>query len=291
MTIKPLLAVPIKDFAALRFPVLASPKLDGIRCIIQNGVPYSRKLKPIPNRFVQEQLKGLPEGLDGELMLDVPGNFAKVSSAIMSHEGEPDFTFWVFDRAGDGSYQTRYQYLDNWLIGNEHTPRVQLLQQTLCKNLDELSAFEAKCVAHGFEGAMVRSLDGVYKQGRSTEKQGILLKWKRFRDDEAIIIGTKELMHNDNEATTDALGHTKRSSAKQGKRPAGVLGALRCRRPDGVEFDIGTGFTDTMRDLYWAGRASLVGQRAKYKYQPDPSAPADAAPRFPIFLGLRHKDD
>ncbi len=287
---RPLLAVPIEHFDRLKFPVLASPKLDGIRCIIRGGVAMSRHLKPIPNRYVQAQLKGAPEGLDGELMLEVPGTFAKVSSAIMSHDGEPDFTFWAFDMVGPDPYDVRYLNLTAE-VQNLQGSRIMRLEQTLCNNLDELSAFEERCVEHGFEGAMVRSRDGAYKYGRSTEKQGILLKWKRFRDDEATIIGVEELMHNDNEATTDALGHTKRSSAKAGKRPAGVLGALVCRRADGVEFNIGAGFTDTMRDLYWAARATLPGQRAKFKYQPDPSAPADAAPRFPVFLGLRHKDD
>ena len=290
MTFRPLLAVQIEHFDRLRFPLLASPKLDGIRCIIHGGVAMSRHLKPIPNLYVQAQLKGAPEGLDGELMLDVPGNFSKVTSAIMSRDGEPDFTFWAFDIVGPDPYDVRYLNLTAETQSLEST-RIKMLGHTLCKSMDELSAFEAKCVEHGFEGAMVRSLDGAYKQGRSTEKQGILLKWKRFRDDEAIIIGVEELMHNDNEATKDELGHTKRSTAKAGKRPAGVLGALHCRRSDGVEFSIGAGFTDTMRDLYWAARATLPGQRAKFKYQPDPSAPADAAPRFPVFLGLRHKDD
>lgn len=284
---KPLLAVPIKDFDKLKFPVFASPKLDGIRCIIIDGRPQSRHLKTIPNKYVQAQLAGLPDGLDGELMLDVPGKFSNVSSAIMSRDGEPDFTLWVFDIVGDEPYIDRLKRLE----ALPAHPRVQVLTQKMCLNIDDLSAFEAQCVEHGFEGAMVRSLGGEYKFGRSTEKQGILLKWKRFCDTEAIIIGVKELMHNDNTLTTDLLGHAKRSHAKAGLRPAGVLGALVCRHPIFGEFDLGTGFTDTMRDLYWAGRASLPGQLAKFKYQPDPAWVAGDGPRFPTFLGLRHKDD
>ena len=45
---KPLLASPA-DLSTLRFPVLASPKLDGVRAIVKDGVVLSRSLKKIPN--------------------------------------------------------------------------------------------------------------------------------------------------------------------------------------------------------------------------------------------------
>ena len=98
MTFKPMLAGKAPaDLSTLAFPLLASPKLDGIRCIMRGSIAVSRKLLEIPNRYVQSQLKGLPDGLDGELMLDLPGSFNAVQSAVMSVDGEPDFTFCAFD--------------------------------------------------------------------------------------------------------------------------------------------------------------------------------------------------
>ena len=64
---KPLLAYTVSDLAAVRFPVLASPKLDGVRCVIRDGVAMTRTLKPIPNRHVRAMLAHLPD-LDGELI-------------------------------------------------------------------------------------------------------------------------------------------------------------------------------------------------------------------------------
>ena len=99
MTFKPLLAYTVKDAEALRYPVLVSPKLDGIRCVIHNDQPVSRTLKPIPNRFIQSELGFYPP-FDGELMVGDPldpAAFNKSTSGIMSHDGEPAFTFWVFD--------------------------------------------------------------------------------------------------------------------------------------------------------------------------------------------------
>ncbi len=51
---KPMLADAIEpDKYPLRFPLFVSPKLDGVRCVVRDGVAYSRSLKPIPNQFVQ----------------------------------------------------------------------------------------------------------------------------------------------------------------------------------------------------------------------------------------------
>jgi hypothetical protein len=75
---------------------------------------------------------------------------------------------------------------------------------------------------------MLRDPNGPYKFGRSTRKEGYLLKLKRFCDSEAEVIGVVELMHNGNEAKTNALGRTERSTRKAGKTGMGVLGALAC---------------------------------------------------------------
>src|SRR6187549_3347693 len=96
---KPMLSGKLTDPHALAYPVLASPKLDGIRCLILNGVPVSRNLKHIPNDAVRGMLTGLPP-MDGELVVGpVNGTdvFQRTSSGVMSKDGVPKFTFWVFD--------------------------------------------------------------------------------------------------------------------------------------------------------------------------------------------------
>ena len=54
---KPMLACECSDITQVKFPIMASSKLDGIRCTIFGGVAYSRSLKPIPNKFVQSWAK------------------------------------------------------------------------------------------------------------------------------------------------------------------------------------------------------------------------------------------
>lgn len=291
-TFKPMLAGKAPaDLSALKFPLLVSPKLDGIRCIIRDGKAMSRKLLPIPNKFVQSKLARLPDGLDGELMLDLPGSFNAVQSAVMSVEGEPDFTFCVFDWHGAAvTFESRL--LNVTLFNGLDGPHIDRVPHIKVHTTQELMALEEQYVGQGFEGLMIRSLDGPYKCGRSTEKEGYLLKVKRFEDAEAVIIGCLEMMHNDNEATTNALGHTKRSHAKEGKRPAGVLGKFQCATTTlgCIEFECGAGFTAAQRAEFWQRRDELIGQTIKFKFQPDPSG-GYVAPRCPIFLGFRSEID
>lgn len=286
MTFKPMLASPVEDTAALTYPLLASPKLDGIRCIIIGGKVYSRKLKLIPNKLVQA-LFGRPEYefYDGELIVG-PSNakdvYHRTYSGVMSEDGEPDVRFYVFDhiaRVEDGYLDRSYNLKGDY--------RVEVLEQTPIHSEDALLCYEEQVLKEGYEGVMVRAVNAPYKYGRSTTKQGWLLKLKRFVDDEAEIVGVEELMHNANEATTDELGHTKRSTHQAGLVGRDTLGALVCVK-DGIKFNIGTGFTADQREALWAIRDSLPGMFAKFKHF---QIGAKEAPRFPVFLGLRDPID
>ena len=92
----------IEDTSKIKFPVLVSQKLDGIRCLIINGVAVSRNLKPIRNEHIQSIIgKQEYNGLDGELIVGSPlakDCYRVTNSGVMSKEGEPYFTYYVFDR-------------------------------------------------------------------------------------------------------------------------------------------------------------------------------------------------
>lgn len=284
---KPLLAATLESMADARFPVLASPKLDGIRCLVIGGAAVSRSLKPIPNAHVRAVLADLPD-LDGELIAGdpcAPSCFTDSTSAVMSRDGAPVFTFHVFDRLNDSR-----PFADRLasLAGLNH-PAVRVVPHVLIHDGDGLARFEAESVAAGYEGVMIRDPAGPYKHGRSTFREGVLLKVKRFTDDDAAVIGFEELQHNENAATVGALGHTERSTAKAGLRAGGTLGALICRAPGWSEpFRVGTGFSAAARSEIWAQRATLPGRLVKFKHQ---AAGASVAPRFPVFLGFRAVSD
>ena len=276
------------DLDKLRFPLLISPKLDGVRAYVKNGVVWSRSNKPIPNRHVQGTFRNV-ENLDGELIVGPatsPTCYRDTVSGVMREEGEPKVRFYLFDRFDNPAdpYIVRYHALSTKGIG----VRSLILEQIRVVDLDELLRWEEDYVALGYEGLILRDPEAPYKQGRSTVKEGYLLKLKRFVDSEAMVVGFEERMHNGNEAKVNELGRTSRSSHKANKTGRGDLGALVLQTPEGVEFSCGTGFSEKERRDIWQNRDRYLGQFAKYKHFP---VGVKDAPRHPVFLGWRDKID
>jgi DNA ligase-1 len=289
---KPLLAGKVSDTSTLPFPLAASPKLDGIRAVnLWGNELLSRNLKAIPNRHVQA-LFGKPEfkHIDGELICGDPRAkdcYRVTNSAVMSEDGEPDVSFFVFDHFEKPleSFQDRLMMLKDQVGG---MARVVIVPQKIVHTEAELLALEEAWLDEGYEGVMLRWLGGYYKNGRSTDKECLLLKLKRFADGEAEVIGFEELYSNQNEATKDALGHTERSQHQEGMVPMNTLGALIVRSATGVIFKIGTGFTILDRKTIWKAREQYLGKIVKYKHF---EIGVKDKPRFPVFLGFRDRRD
>ncbi len=294
MTLKrPMLAGTITDSSKLRYPVIASAKLDGIRCLKVDGKVVSRSFKPIQNEHIRAILEfELPEGADGEIMSGE--TFQDCTSAVMRRAGKPEFTFWMFDlfdiRNLKEPYTERIHQMEQW-ERKQNSVHVAVVPTRLILSEMELLSYEEECLADGFEGVMVRDPDGPYKEGRSTEKQGWLLKLKRFVDAEAQVIGFEELFHNLNAVEINELGLTTRSHAKEGKVPADTLGKFKVRDLEtGAEFFIGTGegLTQSLRKTIWRNRRAYLGKVVKYKYQ---AVGVKEVPRLPVWLGFRDRRD
>lgn len=287
----PLLAADAKN-ADLRFPLIGSPKLDGIRCVMREGKAKSRSMKPIKNVYTRETLEKhgeLLKDFDGELM--VGDIFNSTTSGINTILGQPNFTYHVFDRVSDDPFHVRFKSLEEI----ELPSFCKIVPHTPIRSQEQLETFYEKMLFEGFEGVMLRDPYGRYKCGRSTEKEGILFKLKPFEDSEALIIGFEELLHNENEQTTNELGHSHRSTKQEGKIPGNTLGKFlvvgtQDEHFGGVDFKIGTGkgLTKSLRQEIWDNKEKFLGKLVKFKYQKIGSIDK---PRIPIFLGFRDKDD
>lgn len=300
---KPMLAASAtnEDIEKFQFPLLASPKLDGIRAIVLNGVVMSRSLKPIRNKKVQELFGRIEfEGFDGELILGEathPDCFNR-STALMGEKirgglEDLEITFHVFDMIPeilDASSFVRYQKIkEHFEVLAPLNLNVKVVPQIQVNSLEELLSFEENMLNSGYEGVMVKSLDGKYKHGRSTLKQRLLTKVKRFQDSEAIIIGFEQKRQNIAERELDAFGYQKTTCKKDDFVLVDTLGALIVQDiENGLVFNIGTGFDDAMRKYIWDNQDSLKDNIVKYKHF---STGAKELPRFPTFLGFRDADD
>lgn len=300
-----------RNLQLLRYPVYATPKIDGIRLFTDDKVPIKsgalslptcRSLKPLPNLHTSNIIADLSSGFDGEAVtyerqdLFSDGKlhmrpFHQVQSDLMSVQGDPTFRYHVF---GCHVMRRELRYLDmiDCLERWEAPDFVIKVLPTRCDNPDELTEFFAKCIADGHEGVCLRTGNSpMWKctsaDGRSSLKEQWLVKWKLFHEQEAEIIGVEEEMRNNNPQSLDARGLQVRSSHQDNMVGKGRLGALICRI-HGVEFKIGTGFSAQQRENLWLAQAALPGQFATFKSQ---SFGAHEAPRIPVFKAIRDPRD
>jgi len=281
---------------------LASPKIDGIRIVCHPTLgPVSRSLKPIPNAFIWQILQhSALKNLDGEVVLDWndPRTFNRTQSAVMSRDGCPSFEYRVFDNieaattCGFGVRLNDAQHVVDGLLDIEGlSAYVKMVPHVEIRSYEQFEAYEAEQLALGFEGVMLRHKAARYKFGRSTWREGGLIKVKRFEDAEGVIVDWEPLERNENEATLDNLGLQKRSSHKAGKvaddtRVGNFILRVLNGNFAGVLVSCGSGLTNGERLEYRTQVESWIkrGQLVTFKYQAHGSKDA---PRLPIFKGLR----
>lgn len=312
--LKPLLAATYTGKHPIKFPIIGSQKIDGIRCIFVNGIPMTRSLKDaIKNDHTRNGLiqacGDVP--FDGEIICgDILDSAvcSNTASGVMKKSGTPEWLYLVFDYAHpdwkDRPYSERVAEAARQVALINH-PQVRMLPQKTFHTEEELFAYEDANALGGFEGTMFRTHDGPYKYGRSTEKENILVKIKRWEDCEAIILEVFEEQENQNEAKTNALGNTERSSHKENKVGKGTVGGYLCKTKRGideqsglfgldcngpwVEFYLGAAANMKAEDriALWEIRDTIPGRKAKLKYQKTEGA---EAPRFPVFLLFREDE-
>lgn len=261
----------------IRFPAIASPKIDGFRGYVQHGKLTMRSGKPCANRATQEFFSHPAlEGFDGELVVGSPvskDGFHATSSGLRTENFDPRATFLVFDIIeATLPFSGRLEALQVKMQGlpAEYRERVVMVQQSTVQNVTDLLKFEDVCIDLGFEGVIVRKPSGRYKNGRSTVEEQGMLKLKRFVDAEAVIVGMEQEL--------DKHGRRKES-----------MGALVVRDlKSGTEFNVGTGFTWKVRSEFWQLGSRANGVFIKYKYFPRGTKDK---PRHPVFVGVRPHED
>lgn len=286
---RPMLAETISEENSqmIRYPVYGSPKFDGFRAFVQHGVMYSRSAKPIPNPEVQAMFRNL-HGYDGELIVGQPWDvncFGQTSRIVTSKTALVAGTvrYFVFDRwdLGQEYFVTRLSLIDPVYRVTHH----------LLRNAQEVLAYEAKMLAEGYEGIILRNPHAPYKFGRSTMSDQGMMKLKRFADYEGMVTDVEEMYRNTNPAKVDAQGYMDRGSKQEGMVPAGCLGNL-VLDYQGQVIRVGQGFTQEMREELW--KKPPIGQLAKFKCPPGgkPVSQGGTGLRPPyVFVGFRSELD
>lgn len=272
----------------VKFPIYGSIKYDGFRTAIKDGKTVLNSLRELDNLHTRNKLTSLPslEGYDGELVI-LPLNdnkcFNRCQSAFRAAKGEPAFHFVVFDKINELTFEERWvkaghPEFPDWVIVD--TP-------ILLENREQLDQFVEEVLSDGHEGVCLRRPETKYKFGRGTFKEQQLLRIKPMETAEGEIIDFVCEFENTNEASINALGRSKRSSAKDGLVAKDTLGKFVCMTERWGKVMI-SGFSDEFADEVWQNKGKYLGQLATFNYQEIGSIDQ---PRLAKFKGIRARAD
>lgn len=232
-----------------------SEKLDGVRAYWDGKQLISRggNIIQAPAWFTADFP---PRPLDGELWL-ARQQFAQILSTVSKQQPVSSewqqLAYYIFELPqAEGTFTERIRMMQ-LLVQQQNSPYLQVVPQFRVADRATLLATLTQLEQAGAEGLMLHHQDAHYKTGRSAD----LLKLKTYQDAEATVIGYRP---------------------GRGKYQ-GMVGALVVRTPDGLEFAIGSGLTDALRQT-----PPAIGSEITYRYN---GYTSNGIPRFARFLRER----
>lgn len=269
----PMLAHSFDEAKKIVYPVHEQPKLNGVRCLAhwKNGSVelMSRGGKVYEIDHIRKSVASfLPKELvlDGEIYLHGV-TFQEVTRLVKKYRpGETEkLQLWAYDLFEEDKTDTPWsQRADQltYLFRKLEVPSVVPVQHAVATCKQDVLDIQKGFVKEGFEGGIVRLLDGEYELGHRSRS---LLKVKTFQDKEYEIIGFKS---GDGKFSDCVIWVCK---TKEGKEftvvPKGTLEKKR-RLLKEAKSHVGEGLTVRYFDLFESGE-----------------------PQFPVGLGIRGEED
>lgn len=202
--LKPMLAKEYKDYVAkVKFPVISSPKLDGIRLNAHHAGLFSRDNKPFVSvPHIYKALRPFFEKyseyvLDGELYNpELKNDFDKIVSLVRKSKPTPEdleesesmVQFWVFDVFRKDGKEIHAAHVRKQMIVESmkwlNSKYIFALEHTICNSQEELDTTYSNYLDTGVEGQMINTYNALYQHKRTQD----LLKRKEFQDAEFEIL-------------------------------------------------------------------------------------------------------
>jgi len=225
------------DWNKVRYPYIASPKLDGIRATYIENKFYTRTGKEIigVDHIIKDLSKIIVHApLDGELLIpNIP--FQVSLGKIRSNDPTPSAKFYAFDMIDTHvKFTERYEELCKFKGFSEY---IEILDHHIVNSRQEIMKLFDENLNLGLEGLVLKNPNHFYKRTRSTD----WMKLKNELSEDLPIIGFEE-------------GRNKYENK---------LGALIVRRNNGVEVNVGTGLSDHDREEIWNNKEKYLGKTAE----------------------------
>lgn len=301
------------DLDSITYPIQASYKLDGIRCIFYKGAMLSRSLKSIVNKQLRKKFAPLIEYskerqciIDGEIY-SPKLTFQEITKFCMTKDFTdpktikkekgvleiPDhLKFYVFDAVGS-SFETPFEkrFFALALDMQQFPGLVQVVKHVWVNSKEELNQLFEKALSEGCEGLILRDPDGIYKQGRGTLKEGIIYKVKPFVTEDSKILEVIQATKVDPQAEKEIneLGYSK-TSRKKGDRILIEKAAAFLVDYKGKPLKVTIAMPDRDKIAIWKNRKEYIGKVLEYKFM-QVGMKQEGLPRHPISIRIRYDKD
>jgi DNA ligase-1 len=300
----------------LKFPCIVQPKLDGVHSLNRHGKCIGRSLKAHENRYITEKFSKpeyhgfCGEKINADLGATHPDLCRITSGDLRRHEGEPNITWYLFDYVTEETknfgYVQRMQMLRDFILNNctdVDWSNFEFVESVTVNSMHELLAIENEYLEQGYEGIIIRDPNAPYKYGRCGKTFMGCWRVKRFIEEEILVDKINEGMHNANEAKTNELGRTERSTHQENMQPNGLLGNMegttlkdiydpqsqKLLIPKGERVTVSPGEMDhSKRKFYFDNPSEIVGHVIKFKMFPKG---IKDKPRFPTYVSHRNSND
>jgi len=296
----------------LNYPLLASFKLDGIRCIFYKGQMLSRSLKQIQNKQLREKFEPIRSYseefnliLDGEIY-SPELTFQEITSFVMTQDFEdvksikkygevkkiPEhLKFYCFDSIDDDNFDKPFNQRANYMIAFTTTWEdiFELLYQNRVVDKSQVEELFTKALENSCEGLILRDSNGRYKFGRGTLKEGLIYKVKPFRTFDAEITGVVQstVVDPNAEKKTNELGRSVTSKKKDDRILIEKASAFNVEY-ENKELKVVLAMTDEEKEEVWKNRDSYIGKIIEYKGM---LVGAKDVPRHPVMIRFREDKD
>lgn len=215
--------------------------------------------------------------------------FYKIDSydkGIAKHKFHNPLQFHIFDMIIEDNFTQSFQgRVTEMKMQLEISERIKVVPQLLLESSEELDWYFDEALKSNYEGLIVRNPKGHYKFGRSTEKEGLLLKYKPFVTYDAEIIGVTERFTNTNESFENELGHLTKRNTIDAKESTGLASAFIVKWNDN-QLKVSIPGTEEFRANIWSNKDSYIGKMIEFKGM---DVGSKDVPRHPVFE--RFRDD
>lgn len=265
-----------KQKTPIEYPIDVQPKLDGVRCMAfrMDGEVHlmSRGGKEYDVAHIKKELERIiPERtvLDGELYVHgIP--LQDVIRLVKKHrdgeDGSIRLQFRIFDALSPDTPEEpwrsrrdeRLNQVDDEIEEANTVNHLFVVSTEEIQNETQLYELLAKYESQGYEGIIIRKLEGVYRLGHRSRD---LLKLKNFQDAEFEIVGFTHGSGRDEHAVV-----------------------WTCKTEDGKEFNARPTGTREEREQWFIEGESFIGKLLTVKYQ---ALTKDGIPQFPVGMAVR----